>query len=119
MKPPKRRKRPEPKQPRWFIVRRGYIQNYVRIVDGERRESIPLFSDRKTCVDFIREALEHGERIDGVRGEHYRPAEIGTVEGESLPQLLATSTADEALWIYEVRPDSFLWRSMPLGEDNT
>jgi hypothetical protein len=119
MKAPKRRKRPEPKHPRWFIVRRGYIQNYVRIVDGERRESIPLFSDRQTCVDFIREALEHGERIDGVKGAHYRPAEIGTVEGESLPKVLALSMADEALWIHEVRSDSFSWQVMPLREGTT
>lgn len=119
MKAPKRRKRPEAKQPRWFVVRRGYIQNYVRMVDGKRVESMPLFSDRQTCVDFIREALEHGERIDGVRGDRYRPAEIGTVEGETLPKLLALSMADEALWIHEVRPNSFVWRSMPLREATT
>ena len=116
MKTPKRRKRPKPKMPRWFIVRRGYVQNYVRVVDGKRRESMPVFSDRQTCLDFIREALDHAERTDGEKDSQYRPAEIGTVQGETLPKLLATSMADEALWIHDVRPDTFSWRAMPLRE---
>jgi hypothetical protein len=102
--------------PRWFIVRRGYVQNYVRVVDGERRESMPLFSDRQTCADFIRYELANAERPDGEKDSQYRPAEIGTVQGETLPKLLATSMADEALWIYDVRPDKFSWRAMPLRE---
>lgn len=116
MKPPKRRRRPEPKMPRWFIVRRGYVQNYVRIVDGQRRESMPVFSDRQTCANFIRHELDRAKRIDGLSGDHYRAAEIGTVEGETLLKLLATSAADEALWIYDVRADRFSWRAMPLRE---
>jgi hypothetical protein len=117
MKTPKRRKRPEPKMPRWFIVRRGYAQNYVRMVDGKRRDCFPVFSDWQTCADFIRHSLDNAERlVDVERLSQYRPAEIGTVQGETLPKLLATSMADEALWIHDVRPDTFSFRSMPLRE---
>jgi hypothetical protein len=118
MRTPKRRKRPQPKQTRWFIVRRGFVQNYVSTADGTRRVSMPLFSDRATCVEFINHYMATGTRPDGDDGAPRRPAEIGTVEGETLASVLATSPADEALWIEDVRPNGFLFRAMPLGEAN-
>ena len=116
MKTPKRRKRPEPKMPRWFIVRRGYVQNYVLIEGGKRCVYFPVFSDRQICVDFIRQMFDDAGRLDAEGNSQCRPAEIGTVQGETLPKLLATSMADEALWIHDVRPDTFSCRSMPLRE---
>jgi hypothetical protein len=119
MKKRKRRERPEPKTPRWFVVRRGYVQNYVHTVNGSQRKAMPLFSDRATCVDFIRHYMAPAERPDGETAAQYRPAEIGTVDGETLDSVLKMAVldgVDEALWIQQVLPDTFTYRGMDLHD---
>lgn len=118
MKTPKRRKRPPAKQPRWFIVRRGFVQNYVIDAPGGRhRTCVPLFTDRATCEAFIRGYMDGAKRLDEQHDARYRPAEIGTVEGETLAGVLAAAESDgvhAAIWVQEIRDNAFTYRELQL-----
>ena len=109
MKPPKRRKRPEPKQPRWFIVRRGWVQYYICRGNGLKRVVLPLFSDRPAAVKFIDRFMARMPR-DGGGDSPMRPAEIGTVEGETLDSILKYGVErglDAAVWVKVFDGDGF------------
>lgn len=87
-KPMKRRKRPAPKTPRWFLVRQGFIQNMMAdpVGDGTLRRCLPVF--------FTREDAQRFAHNGGLWEKGVRPAELGSVDGESLDTLLAAALKD-------------------------
>jgi hypothetical protein len=122
MKIPKRRKRPEPANPRWFIVRRGFVQYYSHALDGQRRVVLPLFGTREMACRFIDMWMDRMPRGDTSGNPAYRPAEIGTVDGETFATVLAGAAdtgVDEIRWVQSVTPNGFDGPVFVTGEAGT
>jgi hypothetical protein len=121
MKTPKRRKRPEPKQPRWFIVRRGWVQYTRQTTGGVDRVELPLFSDRAAAVKFIDRFMSRMPR-EGGGDSPMRPAEIGTLEGETLSSVLTFARDNgvaAAVWVKDFTDTGFEGLSVPFTEQTT
>lgn len=121
MKTPKRRKRPEPKQPRWFIVRRGWVQYTRQTTGGVDRVELPLFSDRAAAVKFVERFMSRMPR-EGGGDSPMRPAEIGSVHGETLSGVLTAAAAqgvDAAVWVKDFTDTGFEGSILPFTEQTT
>ncbi len=99
----RRRKRPSSdNRPRYFIVRKGFIQRLMAdpLGDGVVRKCWPVaktHEDAQRLIDYLK-----------VRDEGARPAEFGTVPGETLEGHIQAALEDGCDFIV-----------MPTGWDET